>query len=155
MTICLSFPNNNTSERLRKGTGYPSCEIYLNFLASLAFIWTVRTESIPNPVIRAILYHKANMQHLFKGYVSWDFCFNFLSWIIFPQAPDFPKFWVSSKIREDIRNSRCTTGVIDTGAKWNGYKCWNRRFSNLLRHYWQAAYVYSVETRQIIHRLIF
>ncbi len=46
--------------------------------------------------------------------------FRFFLWISFPQAPEYTigPFQMFSKIRGDIRSSRCTTGVLDTGGKW-------------------------------------
>ncbi len=48
------------------------------------------------------------------------FCFWFFSWISFPPAPSIPfrPFRIFSKIRPDIRKSRCTTGINDTGGKF-------------------------------------
>ncbi len=61
-----------------------------------------------------------------KGQCQKTFDFRFSTWINFPQAPDYTIRWrgaVSNfsrkKIRGDIRSSRCTTGVVDTGgAPW-------------------------------------
>ncbi len=57
-----------------------------------------------------------------KGKCHEIFCFRFFSWITFPQAPDnyitVGSFRIFSKIRGDIRKSRCTTGVNDTGGKF-------------------------------------
>jgi hypothetical protein len=54
---------------------------------------------------------------LLTGTVARDF----YSWISFPQAPENTRRDVSNffVIRGDIRNSRCTTGVVDnTSGKW-------------------------------------
>jgi hypothetical protein len=45
-----------------------------------------------------------------KGECHEIFCLKFVSWIIFPQAPDFPSSEIS-KFCKSIHNSRCTTGV--------------------------------------------
>ncbi len=51
-----------------------------------------------------------------KGQCHEIFCFRFFSWIIFPQSPEN-----NIRIHFDIRKSRCTTGVNDTGGKfWLG-----------------------------------
>ncbi len=54
-----------------------------------------------------------------KGQCHEIFCFRFFSWIIFPQAPEITlgSFWIFLKIRREIRKSRCTTAVNDTGGK--------------------------------------
>ncbi len=54
-----------------------------------------------------------------KGQCHEIFCFRFFSWIIFPQAPKKNirfTFRNLSKIRGDIGNSRCTTGINDIGG---------------------------------------
>jgi hypothetical protein len=50
----------------------------------------------------------------------------------FPPAPDIPlgPFQIFSKIRGDIRSSRCTIGVIDTGGKWKNLQ--SEKFSLFL-----------------------
>ncbi len=55
-----------------------------------------------------------------KGQCHEIFCFWFFSWISIPPAPEYPIRAVSNflKIRGDIRNSRCTTGINDTGGKF-------------------------------------
>ncbi len=49
-----------------------------------------------------------------KGQCHEIFTFSFFSWIIFPPGT----FQIFSKIRGDIRKSRCTTGINDTGGKF-------------------------------------
>jgi hypothetical protein len=55
-----------------------------------------------------------------KGQCHEIFCFLFFSWISFPPAPEYHIRTVLnfSKIRGDIRKSRCTTGINDTGGKF-------------------------------------
>ncbi len=56
-----------------------------------------------------------------KGTVSRDFSLLvFLHQSVFPQPQSIPlgPFQIFSKIRRDIRSSRLTTGVVDTGGKW-------------------------------------
>ncbi len=55
-----------------------------------------------------------------KGTVPRDFVFKFFSWTTFhkPLSISSGLFQIFSKIRGDIRSSRCTIGVIDTGGKW-------------------------------------
>jgi hypothetical protein len=55
-----------------------------------------------------------------KGQCHEIFDFWFFSSISFPQAYEYTSTAISnfSKIRGDIRGSRCTTGVNDTGGKW-------------------------------------
>ncbi len=56
----------------------------------------------------------------FKGTVSRDFLLLFFSWISFLPAPEYSIKNVSNfaKIHEDIRKSRCATGINDTGGKF-------------------------------------
>ena len=65
------------------------------------------------------LYHKTQFFNI-KGTVSRDFLLLVFSSISFPPAPEYPirTVWIFSKIRGDIRSSRLTTGVADTGSKW-------------------------------------
>jgi hypothetical protein len=62
--------------------------------------------------------------------------FRFFSWITFPQAPEITlgSFQFFSKIRGDIRKSRCTTGVIDTGINDTGGKFCHQRCQRYRRH---------------------
>ncbi len=61
-----------------------------------------------------------NIKRPLKGHCHEIFRFWFFSWISFPPAPDYTSrpFQIFSKIRGDICSSRCTTGVVDTGGKW-------------------------------------
>jgi hypothetical protein len=67
---------------------------------------------------------KGVMQTGRKGALMRQYCeifnFRFFSWISFSQASVYPPRAVSifSKIRADIRSSRCTTSVVETGGKW-------------------------------------
>ncbi len=68
----------------------------------------------------------------FKGQCQEIFCFRFLSWIIFPQAPEnnITGILIFSKICGDIRKWRCTTGINDTSGKfYYRYRwcCWYQR----------------------------
>ncbi len=57
----------------------------------------------------------------FEGIVSRDFFpLSFFSWIIFPKPLKITwgSFWIFSRIHRDIRKSRCTTGINDTGSKF-------------------------------------
>ncbi len=58
--------------------------------------------------------------HMLKGQCHEIFDFWFFSWISFPQALSIPlePFQIFLKIRGDIRSSRCTTVVVDTGSNW-------------------------------------
>ncbi len=55
-----------------------------------------------------------------KGQCHENFDFMFFSWISFTQALESPIGALSNflKTHRDIRSSRCTTGVIETGSKW-------------------------------------
>jgi len=57
-----------------------------------------------------------------KGQCHEIYEFRFSTCISFPQAPDYTinqgRFEFFSKIHGDIRSSRCTTDVVDTGGKW-------------------------------------
>jgi hypothetical protein len=53
-----------------------------------------------------------------KGQRQEIFCFRFFSFIIFPGKPlkiTLGSFRIFSKIHGDLRRSRCTTGINDTG----------------------------------------
>jgi hypothetical protein len=50
-------------------------------------------------------------------------------------------FRIFSKIRGDIRSSRCTTGVADTGGKWQKSSNWKILIS-LLGHLWVVELTY-------------
>ncbi len=54
-----------------------------------------------------------------KGQCHEIFCFWFFHESVSPQLQNIPfrPFRIFSKIRRDIRESRCTTGVNDTGGK--------------------------------------
>ena len=83
----------------------------------------------------------------FKGTASRDFRLLVFSWINFPQACKYSiplqPFRIFSKIRGDIRGSRCTTGVNDTGGKWK--KSSSRKILIILfGHLWvvELTYIY-------------
>ncbi len=67
-------------------------------------------------------FHKRNLQSLpLKGQCHEISNFRFFSGISFPQVPEYTIKAISnffSKIRCDIRSSRCTNCVVDTGGKW-------------------------------------
>jgi hypothetical protein len=71
------------------------------------------------------------------------FDFRFSTWISFPQAPDYTirDVHIFSKIREDIRKSRCTTGVNDTGGKWKKSSI-RKVFIISIGHFWVAELEY-------------
>jgi hypothetical protein len=54
-----------------------------------------------------------------KGQCHEIFCFWFFHESVSPQPQSIPfrPFQIFSKIRGDIRESRCTTGINDTGGK--------------------------------------
>ncbi len=56
----------------------------------------------------------------FKGTVSQDFNFCFFHESVSPQPQSIPlgPFQIFSKMCEDVRKSRCTTGINDTGGKF-------------------------------------
>ncbi len=62
-----------------------------------------------------------------KGTVPRDFRLQVSYMDQFPQAPAYTirAVWVFLKICGDIRSSRRTTGVIDTGGKWKNLKSEN------------------------------
>jgi hypothetical protein len=63
--------------------------------------------------------YKELINQVLKGQCHEIFCFRFFSYIIFLQAPENDTRVISnfSKIRGDIRKSRCTTGINNTGGK--------------------------------------
>ncbi len=68
-----------------------------------------------------------------KGQCHEFFCFWFFYESVSPQPPSIPlgPFRIFSKSRGDIRSSRLTTGVADTGGKWK--KIFNQKnFNNLV-----------------------
>jgi hypothetical protein len=58
-----------------------------------------------------------------KGTVPQDFRIKVLFMNQFSQAPEYP-IRVVPKFR-DIHSSRCTTGVVDNGGKWEKFKIFN------------------------------
>ncbi len=82
---------------------------------------------------------------VFKGTVSQDFRLLVFSWINFPQACKYSiplqPFRIFSKIRGDIRGSRCTTGVNDTSGKCK--KSSSRKILRILfGHLWVVELTY-------------
>ncbi len=67
----------------------------------------------------AIYKHRWRGIHL-KGQCREIFCFWFFYESVSPQPQSIPftPFQIFSKIRGDIRKSRCTTGLNDTGGKF-------------------------------------
>jgi hypothetical protein len=61
-----------------------------------------------------------NSVEALKGQCHEIFCFLFFYESVSPQPQSVPlgPFRIFSKIRGDIRKSRCTTGVNDTGGKF-------------------------------------
>jgi hypothetical protein len=89
------------------------------------------TNVLSNVTLRCVLYSTSSTSVPLKGQCHEIFCFRF-----FHESPS-PKqlkitlgsFRFFSKIRGDIRKSRCTTGVNDTGGKFCHQFplcCWHR-----------------------------
>ncbi len=80
---------------------------------SLAFYFYISV----NPLEHGTFYRHFND---LKGTVSRDFLLLvfFMNQFPQPQSIPFRPFRIFSKIRGDIRESRCTTGVNDTGGKF-------------------------------------
>ncbi len=91
------------------------------------------------------LFYKPEYSHLFfscrrffallylKGQYHEIFCFWFFYESVSPQPQSIPlgPFQIFSKSHADIRSSRLTTGVADTGGKWK--KIFNQKnFNNLV-----------------------
>ncbi len=78
-----------------------------------------------------------------KGTVSRDFRLLVFSWIRFPQAPEFTIRAVSNflKICGNMRSSRCTTGVVDTGSQWKKSSI-IKVLIILLGHLWEVELTY-------------
>ncbi len=68
------------------------------------------------PVCFCYFVERSKPSKNLKGQCHEIFCFWFFSWVSFPPIPLGP-FRIFSKIRGDIRKSRCTT-VNDTGSKF-------------------------------------
>ena len=73
--------------------------------------WKARLSSLPSDSVG---------ESMLKGQCHEIFCFWFFHQSVSPQPQSIPfgPFRIFSKIREDIRRSRLTTGVVDTGGKW-------------------------------------
>jgi hypothetical protein len=83
-----------------------------------------------------------------KGQCHEIFDFKFSTWISFPQAPDYTirAVQILLKIRGDIRSSRCTTSVVDTGGKWKNLFFWTplvSRVSILINFFLQVHFKLS------------
>ncbi len=79
----------------------------------------------------------------FKGTVSRDFLLLFFYESVSPQPQSIPlgPFRIFSKIRGDIRSSRLTTGVTDTGGKWKKSSI-RKILIILLEHLWIVELTY-------------
>ncbi len=67
--------------------------------------------------INSFLVFKSKQLASFKGTVSRDFLLQVFLMNHLPPSPWIGSFRIFSKIRGDIRKSRCTTGVNDTNGK--------------------------------------
>ncbi len=79
-----------------------------------------------------------------KGQVSRDFrLLVFFHESVSPKPLSIPlgPFRFFSKIREDIRSSRCTTGVVDTGGKWKKSSI-IKVLNILFGHLWEEELTY-------------
>jgi hypothetical protein len=68
--------------------------------------------------LTAVYILTLNVLSPFKGTVSRDFRLLVFFMNQFPQASEYRAVSNFSKIRGDIRSSRCTTGVVDTDGKF-------------------------------------
>ena len=90
-----------------------------------------------------------------KGTVSRDFCFRFFNESTSPKPLKITvgSFRFFSKIHRDIRQSRCTTGVKDTGGNDTGGAHWAANISaNVKRKSKTALMVYSGAWGKLIHK---
>ncbi len=81
----------------------------------------ISSRNIVHPICVLLFHvHQLKCQQYLKRQCHEIFCFRFFSWIIFPQALENNFRIISNffEIRGDIRKSRCTTGVNDTGGKF-------------------------------------
>ncbi len=100
-------------------------------------------------IARAILYEYflIGVCRTFKGTVSRDL---FLLLVFFmnqfppqPQSIPLGLIRVYSKIRGDIRSTRLTTGVVDTGGK-RKRSLIRKMFKNFLGHLWIVELTYCI-----------
>ncbi len=70
--------------------------------------------------------------------------FGFLQGSVFPKPLIIPlgPFQTFSKIRRDIRSSRCTTGVVDTGGEWEKFSI-RKIFNISYGHLWVVELTHS------------
>jgi hypothetical protein len=88
-----------------------------------------------------------------KGQCHEIFCFWFFYESVSPQPQSIPlgPFQIFSKIRGDIRKSRCTTGVNDTGGKFaTGVNDTGGKLPPVSRHGQQICHRYQRHRRQIL-----
>jgi hypothetical protein len=84
----------------------------------------IETDKINKKSVATTTKKKKNCNRVmskFKGTVSRDFRLLVFFMKQFPPKPlsiQLGPFQIFSKIRGDIRSSKCTTGVVDTGGKW-------------------------------------
>jgi hypothetical protein len=84
------------------------------------------------------------VQFFLKGTVPRDFrLLFFFHESVSPKPLSIPiePFRIFSKIRGDIRSSRCTTGVADTGGKWQKSSNW-KILIILFGHLWIVELTY-------------
>ncbi len=104
---------------------------------NMSYNWQERVKQILH--IKGLTY-STQAQKRVQGTVSRDFLLLFFYESVSPQPQSIPlgSFRIFSKSRGDIRSSRLTTGVADTGGKWN------KILIILLEHLWivELTYVY-------------
>ncbi len=110
---------------------------------------------INKPDFQEGLRTNADPQHSLKGQCHEIFCIWFFSWISFPKPLSIPlgPFRIFSKIRGDIRSSRLTTGINDTGDKIaagindTGGNQWDyNKAADTLKWTWRQKCIYSMLT---------
>jgi hypothetical protein len=91
---------------------------------------------------------------ILKGTVSRDFLLLiFFRESVSPQPQSVPlgPFQIFSKICGDIRKSRCTTGINDTGGKFaTGVQHRRQNCRRYQRHWRQICHLYQRHRRQIL-----
>ncbi len=115
--------------------------VELNGRNSHARIWAVLQQQF---FIKKSSRLQVTVFTLFKGTVPRDFrLLFFFHESVSPKPLSIPiePFRIFSKIRGDIRSSRCTTGVADTGDKWQKSSNWQILII-LFGHLWVAELTY-------------
>ncbi len=84
--------------------------------------WGFFSQKMATDMADRMLEVALNMSTSFQCWEQPYWGFKFFSWISFPQAPEYctplGPFRIFTKIRGDIRSSKFTTGLVDTGGKW-------------------------------------